>query len=283
MNKILLLFFITLMSTGNTSAGNWLSDLEQAKKLALSTDKLILVDFWASWCGPCKRMDKESWSDPEIEQLMQAYVPVKIDIDIKKRDAMKYNVRSIPYVFIIDGNGEVVFKSLGYMDKEEVRAVLNKYALNTNFLRKEAITYYQHQNYVTSLRLAEKYLDFSLYLKEGIKMDFLDLAESYLQQSEKLLDKKQENYKFIKEKVKLLDLIAALYANDEKELQKVLKKTSLEKIYPNNRTLYAYINLCVNQKNEIPAGIEKWTNILEETPGSEKYLLKAKLFSGADG
>ena len=278
MRRILLLFFTVLInSTADVQAGNWLTNLEQAQKLALSTDKLILVDFWASWCGPCKRMDKESWSDPEIQKMMQDYIPVQIDLDRNQRDAMKYGVRSIPYIFIIDGNGEVVYQSLGYMKKDQVKEVLQKYALNTSFLRQEAVTYYQHQNYVTSLRLAEKYLDYSLYLKENIKADFLKVAEKYLKQSDKLLKRKQKNYRFIKEKIELLEINAALYADDQKTLQKFLKQTSPKDLDPKNRPLFAYINLCANRN--VPAEAEKWAQVLEEAQNNDKYFVKAKLFS----
>lgn len=274
-----LVFFTILFSTNSVSAENWLTDLEQAKMVALSTDKLVLVDFWATWCGPCKKMDMESWSDPEVQKLMESYVPVKVDIDAKARDALKYNVRSIPYVFIIDGNGQVVYKSLGYMNKNKVLEVLKKYALNTSFLKNEAISYFQHQNYVTSLRLGEKYLDYSLYLKDDVKRDFIDLAQGYITHSEKLLKRKQDNYSFIKEKIELLELTAALYANNERAVEKTLSKKSLEDIDPKNRTLYAYINLCLNKKNRTSAEIEKWTEILESAPGSEKFFIKAELFS----
>ena len=283
MKKItFLLFFSILLSTETASATGWLRDLEQAKKLALSTDKLILVDFWASWCGPCKRMDQESWSDPEIQKIMQNYVPLQIDIDSKRREAMRYNVRSIPYIFIIDGNGEVIYQSLGYMNKDKVAQVLKKYAFNTSFLRNEAIGYYHHQNYVTGLRLAERYLDYTLYLNDEVKRDFLTLAENYLKQGEKMLDKKQKNYKFMKEKVELLELTAALYADDEKEVPKTLEKTNYEDLDPNNRSLYAYINLCLNQTDENTAEVEKWSETLAEAKGSEKFFVKAKLFSGEE-
>lgn len=280
--KTLLLFCSLFILTGSASAGNWLTNLEQAKKLALSTDKLVLVDFWAIWCGPCKKMDRESWSDPEVQKIMQSYVPVKIDLDAQKKDSVRYNVRSIPYIFILDGNGEVVYQSVGYMDKAKLMAVLEKFALNTSFLKNEALSYYQHQNYVTSLRLAERYLDYTLYLEEAVKLNFLRLARYYLNQSEKMLSRRQDNFRFIKEKVELLELTAALYADNERGVQKSLSKTSLEDLDPKNRALYAYLNLCINQRKGSPAEVEKWSQVLEKFPASEKYFIKAELFSGEE-
>jgi thiol-disulfide isomerase/thioredoxin len=263
------------------SASTWLKDLEQAKKLALSTDRLILVDFWASWCGPCKRMDQESWRDPEIQNLMQQYVPLQIDIDSKRKEAMRYGVRSIPYIFIIDGNGEIIYQSLGYMNKNEVAEVLKKYAVNTGFLRGEAVAFYQHENYVTSLRLAEKYLDYSLYLDKEVKPEFIRLAENYLRKGEKMLKKKQKNYKFMKEKVELLELTADLYLENDKAVLTSIEEIEFETTNVNNRGLYAYLNLCLKQKERKPLEVKEWTAILEGAPGGKKYLVQASLFQQA--
>ena len=66
---------------------------------------------------------------------------LKIDLDSHKALALKYNVNSIPNVFLMDGNGKIIFESTGYMGKEEVIRVLEPFTLNTQFLQKESINY----------------------------------------------------------------------------------------------------------------------------------------------
>lgn len=80
----------------------------------LKTDKLVMIDFWAEWCGPCRMVS------PIIEQLAEEYkdkvVIGKIDVDENNEATEKFGIRNIPTVLFIK-NGQVVDKIVGAADK----------------------------------------------------------------------------------------------------------------------------------------------------------------------
>jgi thioredoxin 1 len=86
---------------------------------------LVLADFWAPWCGPCKMIA------PVLEELdseMGDKVKiVKVDVDENQETAGKYGVMSIPTLIVLK-DGEVVDKVIGFQPKEALAELLNKHA-----------------------------------------------------------------------------------------------------------------------------------------------------------
>lgn len=89
----------------------------------LSTDKLVVIDFWAEWCGPCRMVT------PIIEELANEYaekaVIGKVDVDNNPNITAKFGIRNIPTILFFK-NGEIVDKQVGAAQKSALVEKIDK-------------------------------------------------------------------------------------------------------------------------------------------------------------
>ena len=85
----------------------------------LQEDKLLVVDFYATWCGPCKKLSPTL--DEVSEELGEQVNIVKVDVDESEDLAMDYGIRSVPTVLFFK-NGQQVDKFVGALPKSEIVA-----------------------------------------------------------------------------------------------------------------------------------------------------------------
>jgi len=276
-----LLIIALLFGSNLVKADNWIYSLEDAKKMAIATNKLILVDFWASWCEPCKKMDSESWSKDEIKEVMDNYVSVQIDIDKYTEIVNKYNVRGIPYVFIMDPNGKVIYQRMSFMSKGQVKKLLNKYALNTAFLQKDYLIYNKNINSNSGFRLAQSYQNYSIYLNENVRNDFLMLSLTYLKEVKKLLKRENRNNISMNQKIELIEIQEKLIRGDYSKCIKELNKSFREeKIDERNRSLFYFISYVASKGVNDTENSEIWFQKLKSTTTNTIYLKRAEILLG---
>ena len=95
-------------------------NVENFENEVLNSEKPVLVDFWASWCGPCRELGPVV--DALGEELTDVTV-VKINVDAERELAKKYKIFSIPTLVVIK-DGQPVNKSVGVKSREEILAML---------------------------------------------------------------------------------------------------------------------------------------------------------------
>lgn len=96
----------------------WVESLKDAQKTAAKDKKVIFVDFYADWCGPCKQMLATTYKDSKVVERSKKFVPVLIDVDKQQSLAQKYQVDSIPTVVFLNAKGKVLAKNVGYADTD---------------------------------------------------------------------------------------------------------------------------------------------------------------------
>ena len=91
-------------------------------KEVLESDKLVLVDFWATWCGPCQMIA------PVVEQIAKEYSDKlkvgKVNVDDNQELAIKYGVMSIPTLMFFKA-GNLVNTVVGFHSKSELEEIIN--------------------------------------------------------------------------------------------------------------------------------------------------------------
>ncbi len=99
--------------------GTW----EQAMQTAKQENKLIFLDAYASWCGPCKLLKRNVFPQSEVgDYFNEHFVSVAIDMEkgIGPKLAQQYRITAYPTLFFLDGNGNIVQKAMGYHNANQL-------------------------------------------------------------------------------------------------------------------------------------------------------------------
>ena len=112
--------------TGKGSS-TWIEEnYSSALKKASAENKPVLIDFYTDWCGWCKKLDRETYSDPQVQNLTKRFVCLKINADKSKRVAQMYRVNALPTTVFADSTGREVARIEGFQPAPQFAGSLSK-------------------------------------------------------------------------------------------------------------------------------------------------------------
>jgi len=94
-------------------------DYNEGMELAKTQKKDILINFYAKWCGYCRKMEKDTFSNRLVANYLQDnYIPILINSDKERRLSASYGVRGLPFFWFLSFNGERITGLPGYVDAD---------------------------------------------------------------------------------------------------------------------------------------------------------------------
>jgi len=112
------------------NAVDWQSDYDAAVRAAAASGKMVMVDVYTDWCGWCKKLDRDVYTDATVSnKLATSFVSVKVNPEKSEAGAKlaeKFGVRGYPYIVFVDGQGQKVGEIVGYRPAKEFAEMLDQ-------------------------------------------------------------------------------------------------------------------------------------------------------------
>lgn len=109
---------------------NWVYDEAEGFEIAKRENKLVMLDFYASWCAACNELDHQTYSDPAVAARLDDYVNVKLDFtrtsETTKALTEKYQIPGLPVVIFLDADRIVLERFTGFVNAEDMLSILDK-------------------------------------------------------------------------------------------------------------------------------------------------------------
>ncbi len=136
MKKLLIIALLIVGCEKQVSENNngikWGNNIDLALTLASNSNKLIMIDFMAAWCPPCKEMDKKTFSNTNIIKKSNEFIPVRIDVDKQKNIAEEYNGNArkyggigIPNILFLDKEKKIIRHIVGFHDVNQLMGIMD--------------------------------------------------------------------------------------------------------------------------------------------------------------
>lgn len=194
MKNIFLLFFIPCFVTAQGIDFQDFS-LEKSKEASLSNHRLIFVDLCATWCAPCKKMEKEIFPQPEVgDYYNKKFICTRLDrdSDLGAQIAEQYKVAALPCYLFLDADGNLIFRAEGATS--ETQAFIN--------FGKTAIDLWMSARWQRDLKNPRTLYHYALYMLEKGDSSAANYYQKYMDTQKAKDLQMPENLDFVVEFIK---------------------------------------------------------------------------------
>ena len=120
------------VSENNPNKIKWENNLDSAFTVASKSNKIIMIDFMAEWCSPCEKMDNNTFSNTNIINKSNEFIPVRLDVD-KQQDiaeeyngnARKYGGIGIPNILFLDKENNLIHQIVGFHNVDQLMGIMD--------------------------------------------------------------------------------------------------------------------------------------------------------------
>lgn len=273
MRLITLVLFLSLTATLTAQTSFTRLGEEDAANLAAAKGTFVIIDFYATWCGPCKIMDERVWSQDTVQSLQSHFVNRRIDATNTNTALAKYGVKSIPALIIQDANGKEYFRRVGYMAPEDVIDLLNQFPPSmegpyaADFVAKE-----QPDAFNSHFLRARHYQEAARAASGSIASRLANVSNDGLDDARKALAKNTSNPASLLERLDLMEAENLLLSGRAKKALKALAALG-DDLDERNEAHACYIKGMAYRNTNRPELAEECYERLQEVKDNEEFLV----------